>query len=56
MPTYPVSISDLPEITEDALTEEMLDAGLSEPGPFYKQYKCIFGFVAQTCYMYVFIP
>jgi FHS family L-fucose permease-like MFS transporter len=22
-------------------------------GPFYKQYRCIFGFVAQTCYVYV---
>jgi MFS transporter, FHS family, L-fucose permease len=46
-----VSFCDLPEITEDALMEEMLGAGLSEPGPFYKQYRCIFGFVAQTCYV-----
>jgi FHS family L-fucose permease-like MFS transporter len=29
----------------------MLNAGLDDPGPFYKQYRCIFGFVAQTAYV-----
>jgi hypothetical protein len=47
------SFCDLPEITEDALTQEMTGAGLTEPGPFYKQWKCIFGFVAQTSYVCV---
>ncbi|KZT26820.1 MFS general substrate transporter [Neolentinus lepideus HHB14362 ss-1] len=42
----------LPEITEDALEEEMHGAGMSkEQEPFSKQYRCIFGWVAQTCYV-----
>ncbi|EIN11719.1 MFS general substrate transporter [Punctularia strigosozonata HHB-11173 SS5] len=42
----------LPEITEDALTNEIKELGLKEDiGPFWKQYRCVFGFVAQTCYV-----
>jgi len=42
----------LPEITEDALVEELQTAGLQEDqGPFWKQYRCIYGFVAQTAYV-----
>ncbi|THH07824.1 hypothetical protein EW145_g3114 [Phellinidium pouzarii] len=41
----------LPEITEEALTEELTVKGLVEDvGPFYKQYRCIFGFIAQMSY------
>ncbi|KAF9237507.1 MFS general substrate transporter [Melanogaster broomeanus] len=44
--------ADLPEITEDALAEEIQDAGLEDDqGPFWRQYRCIFGFVAQTAYV-----
>lgn len=55
------SFCHLPEISEDALTQEMQEKGLDDDiGPFYKQYRCIFGFVAQMCYVYVlrqlFIP
>jgi len=43
---------DLPEITEDALENEMKEKGVAEDiGPFYKQYRCIFGWVAQTAYV-----
>ncbi|KAI0267020.1 MFS general substrate transporter [Gloeopeniophorella convolvens] len=45
---------DLPEITEDALTRELIAAGgadAADAGPFYKQYRCILGYVAQTCYV-----
>lgn len=46
------SFAALPEITEDALIEEMQDVGLQDDqGPFWKQYRCIFGFVAQTAYV-----
>ncbi|KAG6375437.1 major facilitator superfamily domain-containing protein [Boletus reticuloceps] len=46
------SFATLPEITEDALEEEMQDVGLQEDqGSFWKQYRCIFGFVAQTAYV-----
>ncbi|TDL26207.1 MFS general substrate transporter [Rickenella mellea] len=42
----------LPEITEDALTKEIEDAGLADVNAsFWRQYRCIFGFVAQTCYV-----
>ncbi|KAF8444703.1 major facilitator superfamily domain-containing protein [Boletus edulis BED1] len=42
----------LPEITEDALEEEIQDVGLQEEqDSFWKQYRCIFGFVAQTAYV-----
>jgi len=44
-----VSYCDLPEITEEALTRELV----ADVGPFYKQYRCILGFVAQTCYVYM---
>ena len=50
------SFCDLPEITEEALTRELAATGGEEAadvGPFYKQYHCIFGFVAQTCYVCV---
>ncbi|KAA1475147.1 MFS general substrate transporter [Dentipellis sp. KUC8613] len=43
---------ELPEITEEALTQEIMDAGVVDDiGPFYKQYRCIFGFVAQMTYV-----
>ncbi|KAI0344691.1 MFS general substrate transporter [Trametopsis cervina] len=42
---------DLPEITQDALSEEMHAAGIrNDDEPFWKQYRCIFGWVAQTAY------
>ncbi|KAH9935514.1 MFS general substrate transporter [Fomitopsis serialis] len=41
----------LPEISEDALSAEMEEAGLTnDEEPFWKQYHCIFGWVAQTTY------
>ncbi|EIW82776.1 MFS general substrate transporter [Coniophora puteana RWD-64-598 SS2] len=41
----------LPEIGEDALAAEIHGVGLADDeGPFYKQYRCVFGFVAQTAY------
>lgn len=45
---------DLPEITEEALTRELVasdGAAAADIGPFYRQYRCILGFVAQTCYV-----
>lgn len=54
-----VSFCDLPEITEEALTRELAaanGAAAADVGPFYKQYRCILGFVAQTCYVYVHLP
>ncbi|KAH8093957.1 MFS general substrate transporter [Cristinia sonorae] len=43
---------DLPEISGDALAEEMHEVGIkSDQGPFWKQYRCIFGWVAQTTYV-----
>ena len=51
-----LSYCDLPEITEEALTRELAATGgeaAADVGPFYKQYRCIFGFVAQMCYVYV---
>ncbi|KIP05097.1 hypothetical protein PHLGIDRAFT_129093 [Phlebiopsis gigantea 11061_1 CR5-6] len=43
---------DLPEIGQDALAEEMHAVGLkSDDEPFWKQYRCIFGWVAQTTYV-----
>ncbi|KAI9062939.1 MFS general substrate transporter [Trametes sanguinea] len=42
----------LPEITQDALAEEMHEVGLTnDKDPFWKQYRCIFGWVAQTAYV-----
>ncbi|KAH9931080.1 MFS general substrate transporter [Epithele typhae] len=42
----------LPEITQDALAEEMHSAGIdADKEPFHKQYHCIFGWVAQTTYV-----
>ncbi|KAI0930505.1 hypothetical protein AcV5_007194 [Taiwanofungus camphoratus] len=41
----------LPEIGEDALEEELQDTGLKvDQEPFWKQYHCIFGWIAQTTY------
>ncbi|KAH9839496.1 MFS general substrate transporter [Rhodofomes roseus] len=41
----------LPEISEDALSAEMEQAGLKgDEEPFWKQYHCIFGWIAQTTY------
>ncbi|KAI0093231.1 MFS general substrate transporter [Irpex rosettiformis] len=43
---------DLPEITQDALAEEMHAVGIrNDDEPFRKQYRCIFGWVAQTAYV-----
>ena len=54
---YRNSFCDLPEITEDALEKEMQDKGVADDvGPFYKQYRCIFGWIAQTTYVYVRLP
>lgn len=48
------SFCDLPEITEDALAEEIDEVGITDgQGPFWQQYRCIFGFVAQTAYVCV---
>lgn len=42
----------LPEITEDALAQEIDEVGIKDgQGPFWQQYRCIFGFVAQTAYV-----
>ncbi|PSR79657.1 hypothetical protein PHLCEN_2v6958 [Hermanssonia centrifuga] len=42
---------DLPEINQFALAEEMHEVGLkTDDEPFWKQYRCIFGWVAQTAY------
>ncbi|KAM5532845.1 hypothetical protein V8D89_013486 [Ganoderma adspersum] len=42
----------LPEITGDALAQEMREAGLTnDEEPFLKQYHCIFGWAAQTAYV-----
>ncbi|EJU06375.1 MFS general substrate transporter [Dacryopinax primogenitus] len=42
----------LPEITEDALSEELKGAGISQDTkPFWQQWHCIFGWVAQTAYV-----
>lgn len=50
------SFCNLPEITEDALAEEIDEVGITDgQGPFWKQYRCIFGFVAQTAYVCVFL-
>ncbi|KAF8893856.1 MFS general substrate transporter [Infundibulicybe gibba] len=43
---------DLPEITEEALSEEIHEVGIqTDVEPFWKQWRCIFGFVAQTAYV-----
>ncbi|KAI0328623.1 MFS general substrate transporter [Cubamyces sp. BRFM 1775] len=42
----------LPEITQDALAQEMHEVGLTNDNEsFWKQYRCIFGWVAQTAYV-----
>ncbi|KAF8629189.1 hypothetical protein AX17_005774 [Amanita inopinata Kibby_2008] len=42
----------LPEITEEALSQEIREAGISSnTEPFWKQYRCIFGYIAQTAYV-----
>ncbi len=46
------SFCKLPEITQDALAQEMHDVGLTnDKEPFWRQYRCIFGWVAQTAYV-----
>lgn len=41
------SFCDLPEITGDALADEMHEVGLTnDDEPFWKQYRCIFGWCA----------
>lgn len=50
------SFCPLPEITEDALAEEIDQVGIIDgQGPFWKQYRCVFGFIAQTAYVYVYL-
>ena len=51
-----INVSDsfcpLPEITGDALAQDMHEAGiLADEEPFRRQYHCIFGWVAQTAYV-----
>ncbi|TFK44534.1 MFS general substrate transporter [Crucibulum laeve] len=42
----------LPEITEEALSAEIHEVGIiADVEPFRKQYRCIFGFVAQMAYV-----
>lgn len=41
---------DLPEITEEALAEEINESKIGSPGPLWKQYHCVLGFVALTAY------
>lgn len=43
----------LPEISEEALENELTNAGIQDPGPFYKQWRCLSGFFAQTAYVCV---
>lgn len=46
----------LPEITEEALADEIHAVGIvQDEEPFIKQYRCIFGFVAQFAYVLVFL-
>lgn len=50
----PFSFCHLPEITEEALTEEIKSKGIKDDvGPFWRQYRCIFGFIAQMSYVWV---
>lgn len=50
--TTAFSFCDLPEITEEALAEEIHEVGIQDDqGSFWRQYRCLFGFVAQTCYV-----
>jgi len=49
-----LSFCNLPEITEEALADEIYEVGIEDDaGPFYKQYRCVFGWVAQTAYVSV---
>jgi len=42
----------LPEITEEAMAEEMHEVGIKkDQESFWKQYRCLFGFVAQFAYV-----
>jgi len=42
----------LPEITEEAMADEMHEAGIrKDQESFWKQYRCLFGFVAQFAYV-----
>jgi hypothetical protein len=51
-----LSFCDLPEITEEALADEIHEVGIEDDaGPFYKQYRCVFGWVAQTAYVFVLL-
>ena len=50
----PFSFTPLPEIAEEAMAEEMHSVGIEKDSEsFWKQYRCIFGFVAQFSYVYV---
>lgn len=42
------SFCDLPEIEEEAIIVQLSDEKIE---PFWKQYRCIFGSVAQTAYV-----
>ena len=46
----------LPEITEEALAEEIHAVGIvPDIAPFRQQYRTIFGFVAQMAYVFVLL-
>lgn len=48
----PISFTPLPEIAEEAMAEEMHSVGIEKDGEsFWRQYRCIFGFVAQFSYV-----
>ena len=44
------SFCDLPEIGEEVTSHVLVDQKVE---PFWKQWRCIFGFIAQTGYVYV---
>lgn len=53
-----LSFCPLPEITEEALEKEVAEAGIDPnavASSFWRQYRCVFGFVAQMAYVYVAI-
>lgn len=53
-----LSFCPLPEITEEALEKEAAEAGVDPnvvASSFWRQYRCILGFVAQMAYVYVLL-
>lgn len=48
------SFCHLPEIEEESMLNQVdINSANETPEPFWKQYRCIFGFVAQTAYVCV---